>query len=316
MAQGQSVHLKNSIASQMLKVVMGIYFLIALFVTGVHMTAEYHDAKISVNNEVGLLFQTFEYSLASPIWEYDVAGVESVINGLINIPIITGIIIQNEKGEEISRIGQTDNQETNEEELIDELFINRFPIMFHIDKSGNTFHVGYVTIYSSFLVVFQRVGYGFILIFINAIIKTIALWVIFFWVVKRFLSTPLMKLTQVAASLDVENLENLKVDMRVKGKTEIKVLEDTFNTMIKKIFTATQKLKESEHQYRLDVHSGVPGVLHAGGLRNGRGGFHAGQERGEHLDEEPYGLLYRYDSILSAGVWIDVRRDERFVRHN
>ncbi len=260
MGQGKSIHLKNSIASQMLKVVMGIYLLIALIVTLVHMIAEYHDTKITVNDEIGLFYKTFEYSLASPIWEYNVEGVESVINGLVKIPTITGIRIENEKGEEVTRIGQTGNQANGEKGIISRLYKRKFPIMYHSEESRKTYNVGYVTIYSSFSVVFQRVGYGFVLIIINAIIKTIALWVIFFWVIKRLLSRPLMKLTEVTEAIDVEALEYYQVDIQVKEKTELKILEDAFNAMIKKLCNATHKLKESEQQYRRLVETMNDGI--------------------------------------------------------
>ena len=44
----QLIRPQNSIATQMVKLVMGIYLLIALSVTLVHMVADYYDTKETV----------------------------------------------------------------------------------------------------------------------------------------------------------------------------------------------------------------------------------------------------------------------------
>jgi hypothetical protein len=70
---------------------------------------------------------------------------------------------------------------------------HRFPILYR-DEHGVTHDIGSWTVYSSRHVVIGKVAYGFTLILINSVIKTLVLWFIFLYVFNRWLGQPITRL--------------------------------------------------------------------------------------------------------------------------
>lgn len=83
-----------------------------------------------------------------------------------------------------------------------------------------------------------------LLILLASIIKMAAFWVIVLFVGQRMLNRPLAILTKGARQLNLDNLENFRMDIRTKGRDELKVLEETFNSMVKKLLDARTILYE------------------------------------------------------------------------
>ncbi|HEA64701.1 MAG TPA: PAS domain S-box protein, partial [Candidatus Aminicenantes bacterium] len=263
------VYLKDSIATQLITVVFSIYFLVALTLTLIHMTAEYYDTKDSVIQDLRMLHKTFEPGLAKFVWDFEKGALHAAITGLLNIPIVEGIKVENSSGDEIGMAGTVLNHKgerividqdgnilsTIRETGISELFFEKFSLNFVYE--GEKQKVGNITLYSSTDVVFGKVQYGFILIIVNAIIKTVALWIIFLIAGRFLLHRPLSLLTKATEQLNPDNLENFKVDIQTSARNELKVLEKSFNEMIQKLLNArkalnanARELKAREEQYR------------------------------------------------------------------
>jgi len=198
------IHIKDSIAMKLLKMVFSLYLLIAITVTLTHMVAEYYNTEDSVAQDLQVFQKTFEASLSQAVWSFDEAQLQSVLTGMLNVPIITGVKVNvGEESDEIYGAGVIFDQEgkrialNSEEDLVPveeqgEFFgiiEHRFPLIF-MDEYGNANKMGEGTVYSNTSIVFQKVQYGFLFIVINSVIKTVALWVIFLWVSGPLLSRP------------------------------------------------------------------------------------------------------------------------------
>jgi len=128
------------------------------------------------------------------------------------------------------------------------LFWHKFPLSFTFNNETND--VGEVTIYSSSKVVFHKVKMGFLFIIINSIIKTVVLWVLFLWIANSLLSQPLSNLTTSIGKMCMDNIDGVKVDIKTKGRNELKILEEAFNSMTKNLSEAYQKLKIAMHEVK------------------------------------------------------------------
>ena len=242
------VYLKDSIATQLITVVFSIYFIVAFTLTLIHMTAEYYDTKDSVIQDLRMLYKTFEPVLAKFLWDFEKEALQSAITGLSNIPVVEGIKVENSSGDEIGMAGTVLNHKgerividqdgnilsTIRETGISELFFEKFSLNFVYE--GEKQKVGNITLYSSNDVVFGKIQYGFILIIVNAIIKTVALWIIFLIAGRFLLHRPLSLLTKATEQLNPDNLENFKVDIQTSAQNELTVLEKSFNDIPYVIF--------------------------------------------------------------------------------
>ena len=252
-------YLKNSIATKLLKAVFVFYLIIAVTVTLFHITAEYYYMKDDVYRELTDLQRTFEPIIATALWNVNLDQLKSTSEGVLAIPSIVGVNIKDEKGVDIITAGQTD--------ISSSLFYFEFQTNF-TEYDGTVRKAGSVTFFSSMGVVFKRVQLGFLFIIINAIIKTIALWVIFLLLSRRLLSHPLAILTSATEKIDLNNLEDFQIDVKTSGQNELKVLEEAFSTMVEKLritiaarHEAEKKLAKSEKML-VSIVKAVPDIIY------------------------------------------------------
>lgn len=286
MRQSSHVKVKDSIATHLLSVVFSFYILLTLAVTFAHMTVEFSDTREKVNHELMVIGNTFKSALAQALWDIHLVQLQPTFLGMVKSPDVIGIKlkdewqrvfgsgrIKNNKGETVDIIkndkGEIANSiKNNKGEIID--FINHdkkqsvfdfigllddyFPMEYsfplqHKNK-GKFVTVGAATIYSSNKVVFDKVLSGFKLIIINAVIKTLALWFLFLVISRKLLSRPLASLTRAAEQLNLDKLNNLKITIETKGRNELKILEEAFNSMIQKLIGAREEIINQANQLK------------------------------------------------------------------
>ncbi len=255
MSSYPNVKVKHSIATRLLKVVFSLYFIVTLTVTCIHMVAEYYNARDGVFLELEMFHTTFERGLANEVWNYDEDALKSILQGILDVPIIVGVTIEDNKGTELMEMGLVLDSSGNlhasenhspsgtieENQIFSDLLQYKFGIVF-TRSDGKQIEVGTGTFYSRNSIVFEKVRYGFLFIIANSIIKTISLWIIFLLVSRFLLSKPLSILTSATENLNLENLDQLQVDVQTKGQNELKILEIAFNSMVKKLYSAKSQL--------------------------------------------------------------------------
>ncbi len=251
MASNNKVGIKNSIATKLLKTVFSIYVIFAVGVTAGHMVIEYSYQKDNISHDLKDIQRTFEEGLGVAMWQLNQEALRTVVKGMLAVPMIVGVRIQNETGNDIvlggviSHLGQAgkvefqvdisqsgENEITiNENNMVQyEIFKHTFPINYTYEK--NTRFLGEVTIFSSSMVIYRRVKLGFLMLIVNAVLKTAALWCIFLVFATYMLRRPLANFTEATTKITLEKLASIKVKGITSDRNEIKVLEESFNSMI------------------------------------------------------------------------------------
>ena len=269
MSSENRTSMRNSIATKLLRYVFSLYLLIAVIVTLVHMSLEYRYQKNSISHDLVNIQKAFEQGLSLSMWQLNQEALESEIRGVLQIPTIVGIKVRNENGEEIAAGGVVPHGDTvgnigininlsgitqikgefpKNKEYWYELFEHRFPLTYIF--RGETKQLGTTVIYSSSAVVFQRIKLGFLMLILNALIKTTALWLIFLWVANILLRKPLAILTAATDKVNMDTLDSFKVDIETSSQNEFKVLEESFNRMIKNLNKSTIERKKAEEDLR------------------------------------------------------------------
>jgi len=88
------INIRKSIATQLLKIVFSFYLVIAIAVTLGHMAMEYHYQKDSISSDLEDIQRTFEEGLAVDLWQMHQESLRSTIKGILEIPVIVGVKIQ------------------------------------------------------------------------------------------------------------------------------------------------------------------------------------------------------------------------------
>lgn len=83
----------NSLSRQLLASILGIYILITLIVTLLHVVIEYKYTKSNIQNELSRIAHIFEPALQTAMWNLNQDQVESIAKGMREMPLIYGVLI-------------------------------------------------------------------------------------------------------------------------------------------------------------------------------------------------------------------------------
>ncbi len=237
------VNFRHSVATQLLASVFSVYLLIAVTVTVVHMAAEYFNTQSAIEQDLQVLNKTFSPGLAPSLWNADVDQVQITLQGLMEVPILVGAKV------EMPDYGMVASAGTYLDENNNPIGTSRtgvFGQSFSIQWEGS--YVGTLVLYSNTDVVIEKVKLGFLFIIVNSIIKTVALWMIFFICSRKLLSSPLTRLTHATEQLDTEAASPLAIDIGVVQRNELQTLQHAFNKMAERLWSTQHKLHNSLKQ--------------------------------------------------------------------
>ena len=243
------MRIKQSLAFQLLKLTFSIYLIVTLSVTAAHMYTEWVQFEKYLKKDLYELGLSAKKGLILAMWDLDYQQVNVIAEGLLALPIVTGLEIQDKQ---IKKMHGLRGDIVNAYELIH-------------DEEGLTFPVGNMKIYSSTGIVYKRIKHVYLLTILNAIAKTIALWLIVLWVGKKLITKPLTSLASHSHLISLDQLTDqngvpLQISVKTKGQNEIKILEQAFNEMLLKLlanrndiqaFNQTLELKVQERTRQL-----------------------------------------------------------------
>ena len=257
--------LRSNIGLKLLRYVFGGYFAVAIILTSGQLISEYIHVKDTIFEELSNLGETIEESLSKSIWNFDIDQLDSTIKGINKVGLVSGIkVVASDKSllSKTGNIGEGQQVELSEyvgeygkgtiekimydkNETEHSLFQYKFPIYFTNKFDSQKDLIGYCYIYANHASIIDRVKYGFTLIIINSVIKTLALWLVFLFFIKRIIVDPLNVLTKVTQDLDLDktdskhNFDDLKKIVYAKENNELNILASSFlkmcNTIIDKV---------------------------------------------------------------------------------
>lgn len=257
----------RSIASRLLRIIFGCYFVVAVLVTCTQLLAEYYHTRNRFMDDLEAMNFTFGPGIGNEVWMYSQKGLQGILSGILNIPIVTGVKVEDPAGNLIAGIGAIRDRDGNDfyaDEagrmrplpmsggLLSEIIYREFPILF-TDVLGKKRSLGTWTVYSNQRLVLKQVEYGFFLILINSVIKTLILWGIFLWVINRWLGDPLKRLTIAIRNIRWDALETSGIQLDISGNDELRLVEDSFNEMLDKLRVSRQELKALNEQLEYKV---------------------------------------------------------------
>ncbi|MDX3774687.1 ATP-binding protein [Chromatiaceae bacterium AAb-1] len=249
---------QKSLSRKLLTRVLSVYFILTFVVTLGQIVAEYFNTKNHINGELETLQQTFSGSLTRAIWELNTQQALIIADGLLAIPAIEGIIVRDDSGAVITQLGRyIDIHERFSNQLVREglrltepqsgIFGYTFPLIFEF--SGRATQVGDVTLFSSRAVIIERIKIGIYFLIGNAILKTTFLIILFLIAFRRQLTTPLADLTQQIEELELDHLDNARIEVQHdNGAIELTVMADAFNRLIGRVQDYKSQLQATQKQ--------------------------------------------------------------------
>lgn len=226
-----------NLSKQLLRSILVIYLLLTFVVTIVHLSVDYQYTKNNIQNELKQIAKTFHSALETSLWELNDEQLKSIVDGMMNIPLIYGVQIKGSADEVLmNRFQKTNTKIENAK------YYYQFSIYHQMNE--NSIYLAKVTIYSDDEAIFERLKVGFLMILLNAIIKTAVLIFLFFVAFRKYLEKPLQDLTNTIVKLRVEETNERKISVDMKYDNELKILQDEFNKLLDKI--SNEEIKRVE----------------------------------------------------------------------
>ena len=259
---------RKSIAVRLLRVVFSCYLIVTVIVTSVQLYLEYENIEESLLVELFNVSQSFSESIGKALWNVDIDSMQSLLAGLNKIQIIDGVTIEDHNGEIQYYVGEITkharsvasnrviifNGKVAREKTLNigdvhyHMYEYSFEVMFRVHEAKKPKLIGRVYLYSSRKTVISRVADSFLIIIINALIKTGALWVIFLFFVNRVIAKPLGELSEATHSLKQGGENEMEITERLQGiiqsnnEDELQLLAVSFLEMKQEIIEKIDNL--------------------------------------------------------------------------
>jgi len=233
---------KDSLIYKLLSTISSIYFTIVLLITGLYVTLEYQQTKADVRNELKLIGQSFQSELQIALEAPDNKKLRSIGRNILKLPQLVSVQITDALGN--SLFSQGKNLASSETTL----FSHEFTIDGKI--KGNTILLAKIKFYSDSGIVFERIKPGIIMIIIAGVIKSILLFALLYWAIKKFLLKPLKKYTDDLEDMRLDNLHQNSIDLHQTYDNEFKAVEATTNQMFRQFDLDKKELLKVEYNYQ------------------------------------------------------------------
>ncbi len=229
---------KNSLGRKLIKMVFSYYVVIAVTITITHMVTEYFYEENNIINELKLIEKSFHLPIENSLWNFNNEQLKRNATGIMMLPPIVAIVIKDEHQNILISKGISINQQNNNNYS---LLSHEFSLYHH--ENNKKINVGRVTLYSSSQLVIKRLKISFIFLIINSICKTIALWLLILWAVKKIVTLPLKSLVSEIKTLNLDELNQHKINLDLNEDNELKELEIAFNDMLERLFNSHSLLQ-------------------------------------------------------------------------
>jgi len=99
------VRFYDSLAVQLLRVIFGLYLMVAIFVTVVQLTLEYYHEKDNITQELRELSTIFGPGISNSFWTLDHSNLQSIILGMEKLSLVIGVQVKDHQGKEVFSVG-------------------------------------------------------------------------------------------------------------------------------------------------------------------------------------------------------------------
>ena len=229
---------KKSLSNQLLVSILGIYIFITFVVTIAHIVVDYSYTKHKIQSELEQIAHIFEPALQTAIWNLNEEQLQSIARGIQEMPLVYGVLIQDQNNKTLFISHKNGSTTIGQEELL-----YSFPIFQPLN--GNKIFLAKVTINSDEQAIFDRLKAGLVMLFLNALIKTVALIILFYLAFRRHLERPLQQLMSQISNIKEKEHNAQLIYAKLKNPNELSRLQSKFNELLRHIYIQEELRIES-----------------------------------------------------------------------
>ncbi|MES2016989.1 MAG: ATP-binding protein [Pseudomonadota bacterium] len=238
---------QRSLATRLISTVLRWYLAFAVGVTLVQLALEYTSVSRTIGADMVSLGRSFAPSVREALWLFDRPLLNTMAKGLAQTAFISGVKIENRDGAVIAQAGRVPAGPDQGGNGWSAQYQAHSMALEQSTARGDAKFLGRLTLYSDRAVVLERIRYSFLVILFNSILKTLGLWLIFYWVVTRWLAGPLERLADAVGNVNFDDRQDNTTPFDYPHSDELGVLVKALNDMRARL-TASRDERELLHQ--------------------------------------------------------------------
>ncbi len=185
----------QTLARRLLYTMFPWYLLLALSMTGVQLSIQYYTADAAIIDDLASLGRTVEPGVTEAVWELDSTRLGSMARGLRQNAIVTGVQIKTADGSVLIADGKLPVRK-DKKEIVS---------LSHQLPGEERRLIGYLYLYSSQDVLWDRIKYSLFVVLLNSVIVTGGLWFIFSWSIRFRLSDSVTRMARTVAGWRIKS---------------------------------------------------------------------------------------------------------------
>ena len=234
----------QTLSRRLLYTMLPWYLLIALSMTGVQLVIQYVSVSRDIDNDLASLGRTVAPSVTNAVWELDPPQLASIVRGVRQNAIVTGVQIESAAHEILVTQGGVPVSSSELSGAFSSPFKQTVvPLIYHSPR-GEGRLIGQLKMYSNRDVVWDRTKYGIGVVFLNSIIVTSALWLIFLWTIRFRLSNSVTQVARAVKSWRFRPSDAPVQKISYPYGDELGELVSAFNESRTQLFDSLQELNE------------------------------------------------------------------------
>jgi two-component system, sensor histidine kinase and response regulator len=220
------------------------YLIIALSTTLAQLTIQYFSVSHDIDQDLSSLGQTVGPSVANAVWALDIPQLASIVRGIRQNAIASGVQIESVDGEIRLMDGEIPSSTDHRSGLLPSHYQQATVPLVYQSAVGEKRQVGHLKMYSSRNVVWDRTKVGFVVVLLNSLVVTIALGLIFLWAIHYRLSDTVTRVAGAVANWRFQSNDMPVEKITYPYRDELGELVRAFNESRERLFDSLQELDE------------------------------------------------------------------------
>lgn len=234
----------QTLARRLLYTMLPWYLLIALGMTGAQLAIQFVSISRDINNDLASLGRTVAPTVTNAVWELDNPQLRSIVRGVRQNAIVTGMAIETASGEVLVQDGELPASPAEADGSLTSRFKQTVVPLVYQSPRGESRLVGQLKMVSSRDVVLDRTRYGALVVVLNSILVTTALWLLFLWTIRFRLSDTVTRVAQTIGGWRFQPNDAPVETIDYPYEDELNALVQAVNDSRARLFDSLQELKQ------------------------------------------------------------------------
>ncbi len=233
----------QTLARRLLYTILPWYLLIALGMTGAQLAIQFVSVSRDINNDLASLGRTVAPTVTNAVWELDNPQLRSIVQGIRQNAIVTGVVIESATGEVLVQNGDRPASPAEADGTLTSRFRQTVVPLVYQSPRGESRVVGQLRMYSNRGVVLDRTQNGALVVVLNSILVTTALWLLFRWTIRYRLSDTVTRVAQTIGGWRFQANDAPVEKIDYPYEDELNALVQAVNDSRARLFDSLQELK-------------------------------------------------------------------------